>query len=248
MNTIICNWKLHKYTVKDTEIFVKDFTAEMQNFSLNNTDVVFCPHASLLHLFQDIIKHDSIHLGLQSIQPIKEQNATGAINAVVAKEFGCEYVIIGHQEERKIFNLSTESISQKVEYAIQNDLKPIVCFGETKVERMQNKTFDVLKSEIGTILSNVRASYADKIMFAYEPIWAIGANHAISKDDLISVTMFIKEMLNNAGFANSKILYGGSVNDGNYTMLMSVVNLDGALMGRSSVDLECLKNILSISK
>lgn len=220
MKTIIAaNWKMHK-TVSESLDFLKKF-----KFDSGDIIVIICPPYTSLYAMSG--KTD-ISLGAQNMYFEKEGAFTSEISGAMIKEL-CEYVIIGHSERRHIFNEDNSMINKKVKAALEIGLKPILCVGETLEEREASKTESVVKEQLRLGLEGVDV---DKMIVAYEPVWAIGTGKTASPAQAEEVHSLIREIVG----SKVPILYGGSVKPGNVKELMNEENINGALVGGASLD------------
>ncbi len=165
---------------------------------------------------------------------------TGEVSAKMLKSFGVEYVILGHSERRTYFKESDEFINQKIKRAIEFNLKPIFCLGETLEERENGKTFEVVKSQLTKGLFGVSRLDLEKIVIAYEPVWAIGTGKTATPEQAQEVHAFLREELSKLYdseiSSKIRILYGGSVKPENARDLFKQPDIDGGLIGGA-----CLK-------
>ena len=165
----------------------------------------------------------------------KEGAYTGEISPIMLKELGCEYVILGHSERRQLFNEDDNLINKKIKAALQHNLKPILCIGETLKQRKNNKTFSIIKNQLKNCLKNISKNDLFKITIAYEPIWAIGTGLNATPKQAEEVHVFIRNLLPRNIANKVRILYGGSVKPDNIQGLMKEKNIDGALVGGASL-------------
>lgn len=164
---------------------------------------------------------------------------TGEVSPLMLKEIPCDYVIIGHSERRQYFAETDETVNNKIKSAIEHNLTPIVCVGETLAQREEGITLDFVMGQVEKALKDVAAEDAKKIVFAYEPIWAIGTGKTASASDAQEVIGAIRnkiEELYDKDVADVvRILYGGSVKPENIKELMAEDDIDGALVGGASL-------------
>ncbi len=208
---IIANWKCNPKSIEESKILFKEIKE-----NVFNKNVVICPPS----IFISSLICEGVIFGAQDCSLKNEGSFTGEISAQMIKSIGCEYVIIGHSERRRIFKEDNQQIKMKIDLALKAKLKPIVCIGEDT-----ENTFDFLKEQIKDIDEN--------IILAYEPIWAIGTGNSASLDKVKEVKEFL---------GKRKVLYGGSVNSQNFKQYLSV--MDGLLIGGASLDSKEFNNIL----
>src|SRR3989344_7056047 len=167
---IAANWKMNK-SVKDADSFIKEFK---KFYDSNASDIVICPPFTILPHLSKMIKGAGIKLGSQNMHFEEKGAFTGEISPSMLKELNCEYVILGHSERRQHFKEDDELINKKVKSALKNNLKPILCIGETLKQRKNNQTFNIIKNQLIKSLKNISKNNILKVVIAYEPVWAIG--------------------------------------------------------------------------
>jgi len=234
---IAANWKLNK-TIAETEQFGKTFAQQIRTIS--EVDTVVCPPFTALKALDCVLSGSNVALGAQDVFWVEGGAYTGEISSSLLKDVGCKYVIIGHSERRKYFNELDEFVNKKTLAALKNNLVPIVCVGETLAERQENKTEQVLLTQVKGAFVNFTAEQAMKVGVAYEPVWAIGTGNTASPQQAQEAHSFIRKILK-ADFGNDvagriRILYGGSVKPDNTKELMAQPDIDGALVGGASLD------------
>ena len=233
MNPIIAaNWKMNK-TVKEAVSFVKEFKELVKD--VKNVNMIICPPSTSLYSIHEELEDSNVNLGAQNIYFEKKGAFTGEISALMAKEL-CKYVIIGHSERRGIFNEDNSLINKKVKAALDNNLTPIFCIGESPEEKETGKSKDVVKTQIKEGLKGVDTK---NIIIAYEPIWAIGTGKTATPDIAQDMHAFIKGIVGNV-----PVLYGGSVKPENVKELMKEKDIDGALVGGASLDAKSFSEIV----
>jgi triosephosphate isomerase len=186
-------------------------------------------------------------IGMQDIY-IEGGAITGSISAEMASADGCSFCLVGHSERREIFNEDGNLISKKISSLLKNNIKPILCIGESFEEHKAGNTRDKLKSQI---IESIPKSYVlNELIIAYEPIWAIGSGKTPEAEEVNSIHEFIKDVVQSATANNivPKVLYGGSVNDINASDFFDEDSIDGALVGGASLDANIFANIVNIYK
>lgn len=230
------NWKMYKDIDEAVELAngIKRGT-----FDVENVEVVICPPFIDLSEVGEMLIETNIALGAQNCFWEKEGAFTGEVSAGMLKSVGCRYVIIGHSERRKYFNETDETVNRRIKAAIEGGLWPIVCVGETLEERETGKTMDVVKRQVKAGLGGFDETYLDKLVIAYEPVWAIGTGKTATPFQAQEVHGMIRTLLCEVfsdDFSNSRrILYGGSVKKDNIRELMAQKDIDGALVGGASL-------------
>jgi len=241
-NIIVGNWKMYLDCKKSLELL---HNLELENKNLDNVDLVICPTFIALPKSINEHKNNKIHFGAQDCFWEKTGTYTGEVSPIDLKELGCEYVIIGHSERRKYQQETDEMINKKVIAALQAGLTPILCVGESKEEREENKIDEVIANQLVIGLSNIHE--AEKIIIAYEPIWAIhGTGEACSVVDAVQVHRYIRTVLDELlPKVATPILYGGSVDDQNVVDYVKEPEIAGVLVGNASTKLESFSNIIN---
>ena len=222
----IANWKMYGSlnslnSLQKVNKFFKSFKKK------KNIKIIYCPPSTLISLMSKKLKNTKIEVGAQNCHENKSYGAfTGSINSKMLKNVGAKYVIIGHSENRKVGE-DNKLINLKIKNAIKSGLKVIFCIGETLHEKRKKKTNQVLSKQIKFGLSNVKKK--NRIIIAYEPVWAIGTGLIPKSSELFETINYIKKKIK-----NNKILYGGSVNSKNILLLKNISNIDGFLIGGAS--------------
>lgn len=215
---------------------------------IEKIDIVICPPFTALAPVYDAIKDSNVRPGAQNMYYADEGAYTGEISGKFLKAMGCEFVIIGHSERRKYFSESDTDVNKKIKKALSFGITPIVCVGETLEEREKGKTADVVKKEIIGALQE--QTDKEKIIFAYEPIWAIGTGKTAQPEDANKIHNLIRNIIKtDFGMDETvvRVLYGGSVNPSNAEALMSQPDIDGSLVGGASLDAKSFVEIITTS-
>ncbi|MDD3640411.1 MAG: triose-phosphate isomerase [Atribacterota bacterium] len=230
------NWKMNK-TITESISLVKelvDFVKEYQK-----TEIVICPPFTSLWVTREIIQDTNILLGAQNMYFQNEGAYTGEISANMLKNIGCDYVILGHSERREYFNESSQEVARKVGKALSSGIKPIICVGEKLEERESGTAKDIVREQVEAIFEILKPEDAEKIVFAYEPIWAIGTGKSATSQDANDMIKYIrciwKQRYDENTAEKIRILYGGSVKPENTKELMVESDIDGALVGGASL-------------
>jgi triosephosphate isomerase len=239
------NWKMNM-TRSETEAFMKAFAAAFAaspDLAAANGKTleaaVFPPFTSLAAAKDaaEANKDAAPFLGAQNVYFEPKGAFTGEISIPMLKDAGCTRVILGHSERRHIFGESDESIAKKVKAVLEAGLVPVLCYGETLEEREAGRTTEVVSRQLRTALSGLSPSELEKIVYAYEPVWAIGTGRSATPDEAQEVCAGSKALI--AGLAGKPVsvvvLYGGSVNAENAKELLSMDAIDGALVGGASL-------------
>ncbi len=229
------NWKMNK-TPEEAVALVEKLKAVTNNDAV---DVVVCPTAVCLPGVIEAAKGSHIAVGAQNMFYEESGAYTGELAPNMLTELGVKYVIIGHSERRQYFGETDITVNKKVLKAIEHNLIPIVCIGETLEEREQNITIDLMRIQTKIAFKDVKAEDAAKSVIAYEPVWAIGTGKTATSEQAEEVCAAIREVMEeiyNKDVAQAvRIQYGGSVNGDNAKELFNMGNIDGGLVGGASL-------------
>ena len=234
-NIIAGNWKMFK-TRGEAINFVLQVADKVPSQDL--VESVICVQAPVL---RDMVKRqgDNLRVGAQNVH-FKDSGAfTGEVSAVLLAELGVTYVIIGHSERRAMFNETDETVNLKIKQALAYDLKPIVCVGESLDIREAGTTKEFVSAQVEKALESVSESELEQIVFAYEPIWAIGtgktATPEIAEETCRDIRNTIERLYSKDAAQKMRIQYGGSVKTSNIVELLAQEDIDGALIGGASL-------------
>ena len=234
-NIIAGNWKMNK-TPSEAVALAKELVPLVGN---ENCDVVFCVPAIDIVPVVEAVKGSNVKVGAENLY-IEDSGAyTGEMSADMIKDAGAEYVIIGHSERREYFGETDEFLNKKVKKALEKDLIPILCCGESLEQREMGVTIDWVRFQIKSDMAGISAEDAKKVVIAYEPIWAIGTGKTATSDQAEEVCAAIRaclvEMYDQATADSIRIQYGGSMNASNAAELLAKPNIDGGLVGGASL-------------
>ncbi len=243
------NWKMNK-TANDAKELVEALTAKSD--MIQASTAVLCPPFTVLNAVASVIESSPFHLGGQNVFWEKSGAFTGEVSPPMLRAAGCDYVIVGHSERRQYFGETDASVNRKIKAAQVSDLIPIVCVGETLQDREDGKTNDIIKKQITGVLAGLDDNAVRSLVIAYEPVWAIGTGMTAESSDVDEVHAFIRKLVSESHSPevaeNLIILYGGSVNDENAQDLLSMENVDGALIGGASLKPESFLQIIRIAE
>ncbi|AWB28964.1 triose-phosphate isomerase [Clostridium botulinum] len=232
------NWKMNK-TVKEAVELVKELKPLVKDAKC---DVVVCPTYVCLPAVLEEVKGSNIKVGAQNMHFEESGAYTGKIAPKMLEELGVHYVIIGHSERRQYFNETDETVNKKVKKAFEHNLIPIVCCGESLEEREGNITEKVLEGQIKVGLKELSKEQVEKLVIAYEPIWAIGtgktATDEQANETIGYIRTVVKAMYGESVADKIRIQYGGSVKPGTIKAQMAKEEIDGALVGGASLKAE----------
>lgn len=248
--TVAGNWKMN-LTWDEAKTLLLGIN-RYANTHKPEVKVIVCPPFVFLDRANDIfIGHASV--GAQNISEYDDGAYTGEISAKILNSAGVHYTIVGHSERRQFFNESNEQIGLKVQKAIENGIKAIICCGETLDQREVGNHENTVKEQLTAALQNVSAENMVRQIIAYEPVWAIGTGHTASARQAQEMHEFIRrevlEPIFGAEVADKVvILYGGSVKPGNAEDLFSQPDIDGALVGGASLNLADFTSIINAAE
>ena len=232
------NWKMNK-TVKEAVELVKELKPLVKDAKC---DVVVCPTYVCLPAVLEEVKGSNIKVGAQNMHFEESGAYTGEIAPKMLEELGVHYVIIGHSERRQYFNETDETVNKKVKKAFEHNLIPIVCCGESLDQREGNITEKVLEEQIKVGLKELNKEQVEKLVIAYEPIWAIGtgktATDEQANETIGYIRTVVKAMYGESVADKVRIQYGGSVKPGTIKAQMNKEEMDGALVGGASLKAE----------
>ncbi len=230
------NWKMYK-TSGESASFVKEFLPMVSG--VKGVEIVLAPPFPSLPLVASLTAGSNVGVASQNVHFAAEGAYTGEVSPGMVKDAGAGYAIIGHSERRLHFAETDESVNRKVKAALAAGLVPILCLGETLEERESGKTFGVAGRQLRAGLSGLDFSQAQKVVVAYEPVWAIGTGKTATPAQAQEVHAFLRGILTELwgrGAAEAvRILYGGSVKPENIAELMAQADIDGALVGGASL-------------
>ncbi|WP_288323198.1 triose-phosphate isomerase [Peptostreptococcus anaerobius] len=227
------NWKMNK-TIKEGLEFIEAVKGKTEG----DAEVLICAPFTLLKDLKEATKGTNIKIGAQNMHFEESGAFTGEVAPANLVELGIDYVIIGHSERREYYNETDETCNKKVLKAIEVGINPILCCGETLEERESNSTMDKVKGQIVKGLKDVKAEDLEKVVIAYEPIWAIGTGKTATAEQSNEVIAYIRNVVRDlyADLADKvRIQYGGSVKPANVAEIMGQTDIDGALVGGASL-------------
>ena len=237
---IVGNWKMNCLKV-DGLTLAKALANKNKELIERDFDIVICPPFTLLSEIKVTILDSGIDLGAQNCHPLEKGSHTGDISALMLADLGCQFVIIGHADQR-IGHGEIDSEVKKKAIAVHNaGMTAIICIGETEKEYNEGITFEIIKKQLSGSLPKDRVT-ASNTVIAYEPVWAIGTGRSPSLEQVQSVHALIRSELNKfiteGHTSDIRILYGGSLNAKNAQSLLSLKDVDGGLIGGASLKAE----------
>ncbi|MDD3939339.1 MAG: triose-phosphate isomerase [Patescibacteria group bacterium] len=238
---IIANWKMG-LTFKETQFLLE----KISTFEAYRHFLIVCPDFLNLAQATQILKDTKIKTGGQNCSFHHHGAYTGEISALDIKAAGAEYVIIGHSERRRIFKEDNSMINQKIKIALEAKLKPILCLGESLLERKTGRTRPVLSSQLKNALKGIKIRKASDLLLAYEPVWAIGSGQPMESEEAERMHKYIAERAFALTGKRLAVIYGGSVKPDNAHDFIKQKNIAGLLVGGASLQAKSLKLLLNI--
>ena len=227
---------MHK-TSSEAATLVNTIKAGVKKF--NETEIVVCPPFTALEGVAKEVSSSNVELGAQNMYPKTEGAFTGEVSPLMLKDIGCRYVILGHSERREYFGETDAVVREKLLTALDFNLIPIVCIGETLGQRESGEMENVLRTQLVGAFEGLDAKLMEKVVIAYEPVWAIGTGKTATPDQADQAHAFIRkvlvELFSGEIAEDTQILYGGSVKPENIRELIVQDNIDGALVGGASL-------------
>ncbi|MGA0876388.1 MAG: triose-phosphate isomerase [Candidatus Nanopelagicaceae bacterium] len=237
------NWKMNLNHLEAIAVTQKlAYSLEERDFDA--VDVVIIPPFTDIRSVQTLVDGDRLRIsyGAQDISPEKSGAFTGDISGSMLKKLDCSFVIVGHSERRAIHGESDELVNRKIRAVLDNEMTPIFCIGEELAIRESGNQVEHVLNQVRAGLKGLHKPDLKKIVFAYEPVWAIGTGKTATPEDAQEVCSAIrnelKKIANEEIAENAKILYGGSVKSANVVDIMRQTDVDGALVGGASLDPE----------
>ncbi len=240
---IVANWKMNMTKASGISL-VKSLSAKINRSISSSREVVVCPPFTLISEISKILKSSKIILGGQDCSADSFGAFTGDISPLMLKDLGCKYVIVGHSERREHHNESEKIIKNKLDLALSLGLKVILCVGEKMQERKKGNTIRIITRQLQLSIS--KKCNNKNTIIAYEPVWSIGSGVTPKDSEICDVHNFIKNKSSQLSIGDKPlmVLYGGSVNPKNSKNILSLQNVDGALVGGSSLKLKSFLDII----
>jgi len=239
MNKIVIgNLKMNLLSVPERQKYLEWIKKEWGKRKIKKTEVVLCPPSIHLENFQKELPK-KISLGAQNCFWEEKGSFTGEISPLMLKNLGASYVILGHSERRRFFAEHDDEIGLKVASVLRVGLEAIVCVGESQEERNEGSFAQVIERQIKTSLENIKKSFLEKVIIAYEPIWSVGTDKIPTSNEIMEAKVLIRKILvENFGKKQGekpRIIYGGSVSSKTVKETCLESEMDGALIGRESL-------------
>jgi triosephosphate isomerase len=240
------NWKMNKTFAEAAEL-AREIVLAVANRP--DVDVVICPPFTALESVAKVVEGSAIKLGAQNMHHEASGAFTGEISAPMLRAFFATHVILGHSERRTLFGEIDGFINKKVLAALKNQLRPILCVGETLAEREAGSTLKVVQTQVEACLEGVSKELATNVIIAYEPVWAIGTGKNATADQAQEVHAFIRGLLTKIFGAQPagriRILYGGSMKPANAPELLAQKDIDGGLIGGASLEVRSFLELIN---
>jgi triosephosphate isomerase len=244
------NWKMNNDVVESSEL-AKSLKSLSGEFNAD-VEVLVCPAFPSLYSVKQELCGSNIKIGAQNMHYEDKGAFTGEVSAVMLKNMGVEYVIIGHSERRQIFFEDDETVNKKLKAALKHGLKPILCVGETLEQREGNVEKETVRNQVAKAFEGIGADDAVKITVAYEPVWAIGTGKTATSFQANEMAAFIRksiaEIYSLEVSEDVLIQYGGSVKKDNANEILTQPDIDGALVGGASLQALEFLNIINYGK
>ncbi len=247
MPIVAGNWKMNL----DVERAVKLARGIAEGAPENGVKMIVAPVSLHIPSVSEVLAASPVVMASQTMHWADEGAYTGEMSASMLKDFAVQYAILGHSERRQYFGETDEGVNRKVLSAIEQGIRPIVCFGESLEEREGGRTADKVEFQVRAALSGLSVEEASKVVLAYEPIWAIGTGKTASPEQAQEVHKMLRDVIADRFSpevsAQMPILYGGSVKPHNFDTLISKPDIDGGLVGGASLKVESFLKLARIA-
>ena len=240
------NWKMFK-SVQEAVVFAKELRPLVKD--VQNVEIVVAPPFTALHAVAEALRNTNVAVAGQDLHWERDGAFTGAISAAMVKEAGAELVILGHSERRRLFGDTDANVNRKVTAALSAGLTPILCVGETLEERDRNETLAVLDRQLKAALDAATAEQVADLVVAYEPVWAIGtgrvATAAQAQEAHAHIRGRIRQWFGADAAERCHVIYGGSVKPDNIADIVREPDVDGALIGGASLEVQAFADMVT---
>jgi triosephosphate isomerase len=229
------NWKMNGQMQQVNQL--TDQINNLMDFD-SNAQVIVIPPVIYLPLVNELLAGSVIKLGAQNVYPQDSGAYTGELSAPMLKEFNCHYVLVGHSERRQYFKEDEIFVAQKFHHVKDHGMIPVLCVGETLIEREKGQTEQVIARQLLAVSEKNKECFRDCVV-AYEPVWAIGTGKTASPEQAQDIHQFIRGLVANINDRDAErltLLYGGSVNENNARALFAMPDIDGGLVGGASLN------------
>jgi triosephosphate isomerase len=238
------NWKMHK-TIAEAEAFVQGLLPRVQG--LQGVDVAVCPPYTALQAVVDSVRGSGVAVYAQNMHQAPQGAYTGEISAPMLTEIDVDGVVLGHSERRQYYNETDRALAEKVPAALNAGLVPVLCVGETEEERERGDTERKLRHQVQEGLEKLDTARLGDVVIAYEPIWAIGTGQVATAEQAQEAIAFVRALVadrDREQAERTRVLYGGSVKAENAAELLALPDIDGALVGGASLEVDSFVAII----
>ena len=246
---IVGNWKMNLLT-SEAAVLARGIADCAR--TLSDIRVVLAPPFTLLYEIKKVLSGSNVGLVCQNFYFEENGAYTGEISVSMIKDAGCDFAILGHSERRHLFGETDDLINKKIGCAVRKDIKCILCVGETGDQRKTGKTFEIIEKQVCKGLAGLKGQDLLKISIAYEPVWAIGTGENATTSQTEEVHRFIRKIIRDKLFGDEisslAVLYGGSVTSKNSKELLANKEVDGALVGGASLNIDSFCGIINSAK
>ena len=233
------NWKMNK-NLSEAKALAEDIKSKLSSYDTNGVQLIVSPNYMVVPAVKEILDGSGVETSAQNIHQEESGAFTGEVSGEMLSSCGVKYAIVGHSERRTFYNEDSKIVAAKVKKAIEKGITPIYCCGEVKEERESGKHFEVVGGQISSELFDLSEADFNKVVIAYEPVWAIGTGLTASPDQAQEIHAFIRsEIAKKYGdslASNTSILYGGSCKPGNAKEIFANPDVDGGLIGGASLN------------
>ena len=243
------NWKMNK-TIGEAVVLAQDISNQYEDNWPSKCDIVVCPPFVDLKPVKTVFEFDrtEIAVGAQNVHWAESGAYTGEISVPMLKEIGCGWCIIGHSERREMFGETNEGVNKKAKALLAAKINPIICVGESLAIRDEGTTLDFVCAQVKAAFAGIEPSEAKDCVIAYEPIWAIGTGRTATPEQAQEVCAAIRstvaDMYGIQVAEEMRVLYGGSMNPGNVSMLIAEPDIDGGLIGGAALKKESFVQLI----
>ncbi|MGA1876077.1 MAG: triose-phosphate isomerase [bacterium] len=241
------NWKMHNTVVESVDL-ANALKVSLADASAREVGVIIAPVFTALYSVSEVLQGHWIKVSAQDVFWEEKGAYTGEVSPAMLRDCGCSYSIIGHSERRQYFGETNESVNKKIRAALHFELMPILCVGELLEEREKSLTFQVVEKQVRGCLADISPHQMERIIVAYEPVWAIGTGKTATPQQANEVHAFIRDLISQLygtkTAENLCIQYGGSVKPDNIVSLMREPDIDGALVGGASLQADSFTSIV----
>jgi len=239
------NWKMFK-TVPEAKALVEGLKTNLKD--VTDREILVCPPFTAIYEVARVLKGSNISVGSQNIFWEKKGAFTGEIAPDMIVDAGCKYALVGHSERRQYFSETDETVNKRIKATFAVGITPVACIGEMLAERENGTTFKVIDTQVKNGLSGLTPEQAKILVIAYEPVWAIGTGKTATPQQAEEVHAYIRKLYSQIygepAAAAIRILYGGSVKPDNVAEIMKQPNVDGALVGGASLEIESFTKLV----